>query len=121
MKAPATAAVGPARSAAAAPATPADVAPRPPRWAYLTLLNWAFALFSSTRLLTYLPTLWAIHTSADSSQHSLLTWSAWVASNATMAAWLFEHNGRRWNKAIVVTAGNAVMCGAACLLIVYYR
>lgn len=89
--------------------------------AYLTLLNWAFALFSSTRLLTYLPTLWAIQASGDSSQHSLLTWSAWVASNTTMAAWLFEHNGRRWNKAIVVTAGNAVMCGAACLLIVHYR
>ncbi len=89
--------------------------------AYLTLLNWAFAVFSSTRLLTYLPTLWAIHSSGDSRQHSLLTWIAWVASNATMAAWLFEHNGWRINKAIVVPAGNAVMCRAACVLIVCYR
>lgn len=100
---------------------PAQGTTRPPGSAYLTGLNWAFALFSSTRLLTYLPTLWAIQASGDSRQHSLLTWLAWVASNATMAAWLFEHNGRRWNKAIVVTAGNAVMCGAACLLIVHYR
>ena len=121
MKVPATAPVGPAHSAAAAATTPADAAQRPPRWAYLTLLNWAFALFSSTRLLTYLPTLWAIQASGDSRQHSLLTWFAWVASNATMAAWLFEHNGRRINKAIAVTAGNAVMCGAACVLIVCYR
>ena len=87
----------------------------------VTGLNWAFAVLGSTRLLTYLPTLWAIQASGDSRQHSLLTWIAWVASNATMAAWLFEHNGRRINKAIAVTAGNAVMCGAACVLIVYYR
>jgi hypothetical protein len=88
---------------------------------YLSLLNWAFALFSSTRLLTYLPTLWAIHLSADSSQHSLWTWAAWVGSNAAMAAWLFEHNHRQLNKAIMVTIGNAVMCLATCGLIAWYR
>lgn len=88
---------------------------------YLFLLNWSFAIFSSTRLLTYLPTLWAIHSSADSSQHSLWTWATWVGSNASMAAWLFEHNHRRFNKAIVVTMGNSVMCLATCILILWYR
>ncbi len=88
---------------------------------YLAMVNWAFALFSSTRLLTYLPTLWAIHQSGDSSQHSLWTWVAWVGSNAAMAAWLFENNQRRFNKAIVVTMGNSMMCLATCVLIVWYR
>lgn len=81
----------------------------------------AFALFSVTRFLTYLPMLWAIHHSADSSQHSLLTWLAWVGSNLSMVAWLYEHNGRRFNRAIGVTAGNALMCSAACVLIIVYR
>lgn len=84
-------------------------------------MHWSFALFSATRLLTYLPMLWAIHCSADSSQHSLLTWLAWVGSNLSMPAWLHENNGRRVDKAVVVTAGNAVMCTAACVLIAYYR
>ncbi len=88
---------------------------------YSSLLNWAFALFSSTRLLTYLPTLWAIHTSGDSSQHSLLTWLTWLGSHATMAAWLYENNGRRVNKVITVTCGNAVMCLLTSVLILVYR
>ena len=88
---------------------------------YLELLNWAFALFSSTRFFTYLPTLFAIHHSGDSSQHSLWTWFAWVGSNAVMAAWLYENNARRVNKAILVTGGNALMCLATCGLIIWYR
>ena len=88
---------------------------------YLTLLNWAFALFSSTRLFTYLPTLFAIHHSGDSSQHSLWTWFAWVGSNAAMAAWLYENNARRVNKAILGTGGNAFMGLATCALILGYR
>lgn len=97
-------------------------APNPSRHArYLLLLNWAFALFASTRLLTYLPTLYAIRESGDSSQHSLWTWASWVGSNAVMAAWMFEHNQRRLNKAIAVTLGNMVMCVAVCVLIVCYR
>jgi hypothetical protein len=36
----------------------------------------------------YLPTLWAIHVSGDSSQHSLWTWATWFGANVTMAAWL---------------------------------
>ena len=76
---------------------------------------------SSTRLLTYLPTLWAIRASGSSDQHSLLTWFARVGSNASMAMWLYEHNGRRYNKAVVVVCGNAVMCLAIGPVIVLYR
>ena len=101
--------------------TPATVATCTPWPGYTTLLNWTFIVFSSSRLLTYLPTLWAIHTSGNSSQHSLLTWGAWVGSNLSMAAWLYEQNGRRCNKAIVALCGNSVMCAAACVLIVAYR
>ena len=57
----------------------------------------------------------------DSSQHSLLTWVTWVGANATMAAWLFEHNGRRLNCAIAVSACNSLMCLATSILIVAYR
>lgn len=88
---------------------------------YLDLLNWSFALFSSTRFFTYLSALFAIHHSGDSSQHSLWTWFVWVGSNAAMAAWLYENHARRVNKAIAVTAGNAFMCLATCVLIIWYR
>jgi hypothetical protein len=81
----------------------------------------AFALFSSTRLLTYLPTMFVIYASADASQYSMLTWLAWVGSNASMALWLFENNGRRFDKAVVVSIGNALMCLATCALIAVYR
>jgi len=59
---------------------------------YLAVLTWLFTLFNSVRVLAYLPTLLAVFNSGDSSQHSLLTWLTWVGANATMAAWLFEHN-----------------------------
>ena len=88
---------------------------------YQIAFNACFVVFSSTRLLTYLPAPWPIHRSGDSSQQTLITWAAWVCSNAVMAAWLYENNGRRAPRAIVVTAGNALMCGAACVLIVRYR
>jgi len=101
--------------------TPTSVMTCTPWPGYTKLLNWTFIVFSSTRLLTYLPTLWAIHASGNSSQHSLLTWGAWVGSNLTMAAWLYEHNGRRCNKAILALCGNTVMCAAGCVLIVVYR
>ena len=89
--------------------------------AYLTALNWSFAFFNSTRLVTYLPTMWAIHASGDSSQHSLLTWLSWVGANASMAAWLYESNQRRLNKAVAINLGNALMCLATTVLIGYYR
>ena len=98
--------------------------PRPPACgtsAYLSALTWLFTLFNSVRVLAYLPTLLAIFTSGDSSQHSLLTWLTWVGANATMAAWLYEHNGRRLNRAIVVNICNSLMCLATSALIVAYR
>lgn len=93
----------------------------PGRRLYLRLLTWAFTLFSSIRLVAYVPTLWAIHASGDSSQHSLLTWVTWAGANLTMAAWLYEQGEQRLNRAIVVNLGNSTMCTAASVLIVWYR
>jgi hypothetical protein len=100
----------------------APAAGRPtPRQRYLQLLTWAFTLFNGVRVVTYLPTLWAIHASGDSSQHSLVTWITWTGANLTMAAWLYEQNGQRVNRAVMVNTGNAVMCAACTALITYYR
>lgn len=89
--------------------------------AYRTALTWLFTLFNSARVAAYLPTIWAIHTSGDSRQHSLLTWLVWAGANVTMAAWLFEENGRRMTRAIAVNLGNALMCVATLSLIATYR
>jgi hypothetical protein len=88
---------------------------------YLQVLTWAFTLFSSARLVSYLPTLWAIGASGDSSQHSLWTWGIWLGSNLTMALWLHEQHGRRWTRAAVVNVVNAAMCAATLTLILVYR
>jgi len=88
---------------------------------YLGLLTWAFTIFNSVRVASYLPTLWAIEASGNSSQHSLWTWATWVGANATMAAWLYEHNGRTMNRAVAVNMGNAAMCLATVVLIVWHR
>ncbi len=98
--------------------------PRPAlftRERYLVALTWAFTLFSSVRVLSYLPTLWVIWQAQDSSQHSLLTWCTWLGANLTMAAWLHEHNGRRFNRAVAVNLANASMCGATVALIAVFR
>jgi hypothetical protein len=99
-----------------APATPPDAGSLG-----LRLLAWAFAFFNSMRLLSYLPTLWAIHSQGDASQHSLLTWLTWTGANATMAAWVYQQNRRRFNRAIAVQACSAVMCLATTALILAYR
>jgi hypothetical protein len=91
-----------------------------PRGAYLWLLTWAFTLFSSLRMVAYLPTLWAIHSTGDSSQHSLWTWGSWLGANLTMAAWLYERDGRI-DRAVLVSIGNAAMCLAAVVLIAGHR
>ena len=88
---------------------------------YLNLLTWSFTLFNAIRVIAYLPTLLAIQAHADSSQHSLWTWLTWLGANGTMAAWLYEHNARRINKAVVVNIGNAAMCLATAVAIVIYR
>jgi hypothetical protein len=77
---------------------------------YERLLTWAVTLCSSARVLSYLPTLWTVHGSGSSSQHSLWTWGTWVAANLTMAAWLYETNDRRVDRVIAVNGANAAMC-----------
>lgn len=91
------------------------------RTAYLAVLTAAFTLFNLVRIVAYLPTLWAIHSTGDSSQHSLWTWLTWLGANATMAAWLYENNGQRLSRAALVNAGNAVMCLLTVALIVGHR
>jgi hypothetical protein len=92
-----------------------------PRTGYLRALAWSFTLFNSLRILAYLPTLRAIVESADSSQHSLVTWLIWVGANLTTAAWLREHNGRRLDCTVVLSLINGLMCLSAAGLIVMYR
>lgn len=94
---------------------------RPPRAIYLALLTWAFTLFNSVRVIAYLPTMWAIQVSGDSTQHSLWTWLTWFAANVTMAAWLYEQNGKRFDRTIAVNIGNASMCLVTVALIVAHR
>jgi hypothetical protein len=91
------------------------------RAAYLRTLTFTFALFSSVRVLAYLPTIWAIHQTGDSSQHSIWTWLTWAGANVTMAAWLYEENGQRLNRAIFVSLCNAAMCAATTALIAFHR
>lgn len=88
---------------------------------YLTTLTWAFTLFNTLRAVAYLPTMWAIYSSGDSSQHSLWTWFTWLGANATMAAWLYEQNGQRMSRAVAVNVGNAAMCAVTVTLIVLHR
>jgi hypothetical protein len=91
------------------------------RVVYVRVLTWAFTLFNSVRMVAYLPTIWAIVQSGDSSQHSLWTWGTWLGANATMAAWLYESNGQRLSRVVVVNAGNATMCAATVLVIALHR
>ena len=92
-----------------------------PHGAYLRLLAWAFTLFNSVRVFAYLPTLWAVLDSGDSSQHSLWTWGTWLGANLTMAAWLYEQNGGHVNRAVIVNSCNAVMCGLLLAVIAWHR
>jgi hypothetical protein len=91
------------------------------RSTYLAALTWAFTLFNSMRLLSYLPTMWAIQASGDSSQHSLWTWGSWLGANVTMAAWLYEQNGQRLDRLVFVNFGNAAMCAVTMVLIAAHR
>jgi hypothetical protein len=99
----------------------ADRAPGALRRHYLTVLCWAFTLFNTMRVVAYLPTVWVIVQSGDSSQHSLWTWFTWAGANATMAAWLYEANQQRLSRAVAVNAANAAMCLLTMLTIVAYR
>ncbi len=103
------------RPAPAAPAAPATGA------TYRQLLTWAFTLFSSVRVLSYLPTLWAICASGDSSQHSLWTWFIWSGSNLLTGLWHFEGRQRRMDCTTAVLWINAALCAAAFVLVAAYR
>ena len=94
---------------------------RPWRTHYLTGLTWAFTLLNSARVLSYLPTIWALIHSGDSSQHSLWTWGMWFGANVTMAAWLYEQQGQRWNRAVAVNLVNASMCASVFMVIAALR
>jgi len=97
----------------------------PLRWVtrstYLAVLTWAFTAFNTGRVFAYLPTLWAIHASGDSSQHSLWTWLTWLGANATMAAWLREQNAGRANPAVLISLVNAAMCLMMAVVIALHR
>lgn len=88
---------------------------------YLRLLLWAFTLLNFARVVTYLPTMFALHVSGDSSQHSLWTWCTWLGANITMAAWLYEKEGRRFNAPALVSVGNALMCAITTAQIIVMR
>ncbi len=88
---------------------------------YISALGLAFTFFSSVRLVSYLPALWAIWSSGESSQHSLWTWGTWFGSNLTMAMWLYEQNGQRLSRAVVVNGVNATMCAVTFALILVFR
>ncbi|CAL94254.1 hypothetical protein [Azoarcus olearius] len=85
------------------------------------LLAWTFALFNGLRIVAYLPTILALWESGLSDQHSLLTWFIFLGANTTMSIWLYEQEGRRVNRAVVINAVNAVMCAAICLLVAWTR
>ncbi len=113
------------------PITVSNTMPHPPapttalgrmlRSTYLAALTWAFTLFNSLRVVSYLPTMWAIQASGDSSQHSLWTWGTWLGANVTMTAWLYEQNGQRLDRAVIVNFGNATMCAVTVVLIAAHR
>lgn len=81
----------------------------------------AFELFGWARLVAYLPTLWAIHASADASQHSAATWLVWLGSHVATALWLHERGSGRTDRAIAMLLANAGMCSATLLLIAWHR
>ena len=91
------------------------------RSSYLLALTWGFTLFSAARIVSYLPTLWAICSSGESSQHSLWTWGIWLGSNLTMAAWLYEQAEQRVTRAAMINVVNAAMCAATCIVILVFQ
>lgn len=119
---PASLRLAPVAAAAAAPAA-VNLGARATsaRQHYVQCLTWAFTLLSSLRLLSNLPTIWAIGISGDSSQHSLWTWGIWLGSNLTMALWLHEQSGQQWTKAALVNVVNAAMCAATLTVILVFR
>jgi hypothetical protein len=110
------------RSRAARPApVPTTAAPGRAHALYLRILTWTFTFFNSVRVISYLPTLWTLAHSSDSSQHSLWTWCTWFGANLTMSLWLIERNGSRVDRAAAVNMGNTAMCLAVIGVIAFER
>jgi hypothetical protein len=107
--------------ASAAIRNPDGAHARPGLPSYRRVLEWALTVSSSARILSYLPTLWAVHRSGDATQHSLWTWGTWVIANLTMTAWLYESNGCRFDRVVAVNCGNTLMCTLTFILIAAYR
>lgn len=97
------------------------LSPRPKADFRAGLLSVAFSLFSGLRIVAYLPTLAALLSAGQTDQHSLFSWVIFLGANGTMALWLLEHNGGRFNHAVLVSAVNALMCGAIAATIVWQR
>lgn len=91
------------------------------RRVWLAVVGWSFTLFSSVRVLAYLPTILAIQETGNATQHSLWTWGTWLGANLSMACWLYENNGQRVDRAVAVNLGNALMCAVTLLVILWYR
>lgn len=85
------------------------------------LLPAAFGLFNGLRVAAYVPTLAAILSAGQADQHSLFTWLVFAGANSTMAMWLLEHNGGRFDRAVWVNTSNALMCTAIALAIAWHR
>jgi len=88
---------------------------------YVRALGWLFVAFNFARVLTYLPSIWLVHASGDSSQHSAVTWMTWVGANLTMLAWLYEQNGRRIDRSVLATGVNTAMCISMLAVILWVR
>jgi hypothetical protein len=101
--------------------TPPPALAPPRRQRYRTCLAWAFTAFNTTRVLTYLPLVWAMHEAQDSSQHSLLTWVAWLGANTTTGLWLYESGGQRVDRVLLVSLANAAMNLLVIGVILWYR
>lgn len=97
------------------------VTSQPTRTGRARLLPAAFGLFNGLRVAAYLPTLGAILSAGQSDQHSLFTWLVFAGANSTMAMWLLEHNGGRFDRAVWVNTSNALMCIAIALAIAWHR
>lgn len=101
--------------------SPTTLPPRPTTGDHIGLLPAAFSLFSALRIVAYLPTLAALLSAGQADQHSLFSWLVFLGANGTMALYLLEHNGGRCNRAVLVSAANALMCGAIAAAIVWQR
>jgi hypothetical protein len=100
-----------------------DSGPNPgaPRKMYLAVLAGLFTFFNAARVMAYLPTIWLVAASGDSSNHSLWTWAVFLGSNVTMTLWIWEQGGRRCNRIVAVSASNSLMCLGIIAVIVWAR